>query len=172
MSSEAWQKGRIERHGQVLKQMLHRVDQDRMIRDLQDFDRTLAACCMAKNQMARHKGYSPEQIVLGKATRIPGSLTGDETTSAHTLQDDNPETSKFHETLTRRNEARIAFKTLITIKQFEGLCCEDPALFEDLSIQDSRSCTGSVERMSLEVKVAGGMVQRVSFNKRDNPLYG
>ena len=109
MSSEAWQKGRIERHGQVLKQMLHRVDQDRMIRDLQDFDRTLAACCMAKNQMARHKGYSPEQIVLGKATRIPGSLTGDETTSAHTLQDDNPETSKFRETLTRRNEARIAF---------------------------------------------------------------
>ena len=44
-SSEAWQKGRVERHGQVLKQMLHRVDQDRTIQDLADFDRTLIACC-------------------------------------------------------------------------------------------------------------------------------
>ena len=44
-SSEAWHKGRVERHGQVLKQMLHRVDQDRTIQDLADFDRTLIACC-------------------------------------------------------------------------------------------------------------------------------
>ena len=169
MSSEAWQKGRIERHGQVLKQMLHRVDQDRMIRDLQDFDRTLAACCMAKNQMARHKGYSPEQIVLGKATRIPGSLTGDETTSAHTLQDDNPETSKFHETLTRRNEARIAFLDADNHQAIRRALLRRSCPVRG-PFQPGQS--GSVERMSFEVKVAGGMVQHVSFNKRDNPLHG
>ena len=59
--------------------------------------------------MARHKGYAPEQIVLGKSTKLPGSLTGDEDMSAHAYQDGVPETSKFHEVLSRRTEARIAF---------------------------------------------------------------
>ncbi|CAE7227129.1 GIP, partial [Symbiodinium sp. CCMP2456] len=51
VSAAAWQRGRVERHGDIMK---------------------------AKNALVRHRGYSPEQIVLGKSVKVPGSLTSDE----------------------------------------------------------------------------------------------
>ena len=74
MTTEAWQRGRIERHGGIMKHMLHRMDQDRPIADLSQFDEALRMCCQAKNQLTRVRGYAPEQIVLGKSTRLPASL--------------------------------------------------------------------------------------------------
>ena len=64
MTRGAWQRGRIERHGDITKQMLHRMDQDQTISDLVTFDESLRMCCHVKNQLTRVRGYSPEQIVL------------------------------------------------------------------------------------------------------------
>jgi hypothetical protein len=44
LSTEAWQKGRVEKHGQVVKNMLHRYDQEKTIEDVQEFDIVLRAC--------------------------------------------------------------------------------------------------------------------------------
>ena len=43
-ATEAWQRGRIERHGDVVKQMLTRVDLDKPIVDITEFDRILNEC--------------------------------------------------------------------------------------------------------------------------------
>ena len=109
-STEAWQKGRVERHGAILKDMLSRIDIDHPIENLGDFDKFLSLCCQAKNQLARHQGFSPEQIVLGKSTRLPASLTSDETLSAHAMSLGNePESEHFRRALEQRTLARKAF---------------------------------------------------------------
>lgn len=95
MSTEAWQKGRVERHGQTLKNMLHRFDQENTIITPQMLDEVLRACCQAKNALARHGGYAPEQIVLGKSTKVPASLVSDDSTVSHSLAlDDSPESDR------------------------------------------------------------------------------
>ena len=105
-----WQKGRVERHGQVLKDMLHRFDQDRPIRDVLEFDRVLRTCCQAKNAMVRHEGYSPEQIVLGRSTPLPASLTSDDCAVSHGLAVGSSLASeKFRAHLECRSLARKAF---------------------------------------------------------------
>ena len=78
VTAEAWQRGRVERHGQVIKQMLTRLDQDVPLSNVSDVDAALAQCFRAKNSLVRHQGFSPEQIVLGKATSLPASLCSDE----------------------------------------------------------------------------------------------
>ena len=65
---------------------------------------------MAKNSLMRHHGYSPEQIVLGKATKIPASLSSDESGIAHGLAvGDSPESERFRNLLDLRSKARVAF---------------------------------------------------------------
>ena len=54
--------------------------------------------------------YSPEQIVLGKATKIPASLSSDESGVAHGLAvGDSPESQRFRNLLDLRSKARVAF---------------------------------------------------------------
>ena len=86
-STEARQKGRIERHGQIIKNMLSRYDQEQKIEHVQELDQVLQSCFNAKNSLARHQGFSPEQIVPGKSCKLPGSLTSDDQASAHSLAD-------------------------------------------------------------------------------------
>ena len=110
MTTEAWQRGRIERHGAIIKQMLDRFDQDHTIVSTEHLDQVLLACFMAKNSLMRHHGYSPEQIVLGKSTKLPASLSSDESSIAHGLAiGDSPESEYFRNTLDLRSKARIAF---------------------------------------------------------------
>eukprot|EP00435_Cladocopium_sp_Y103_P040825 s2199_g11.t1 len=102
--------GRVERHGQIIKRMLTRFDQERPIESLQDFDRTLLACFQAKNSLMRHQGYSPEQIVLGKSKRLPASLSSDENAIAHAAAaGEEPESEVFRRTLETRTIARKSF---------------------------------------------------------------
>ena len=110
LSTEAWQKGRIERHGQIVKNMLDRFDQEKKIEDIQEFDQVLQSCFQAKNALARHQGFSPEQIVLGKATKVSASLTSDEHASAHSLADGSDlESEIFRRNLDIRSRARRMF---------------------------------------------------------------
>ena len=109
-STEAWQKGRVERHGQILKNMLSRYDQEKQIMDLQEFDLVLQACCQAKNALARQHGYSPEQIVLGKSTKLAASLSSDDQVGAHSLADGTDlDSERFRKHLEIRSRARKLF---------------------------------------------------------------
>ena len=108
--TEAWQRGRVERHGHILKQMLSRYDQDQPIENIQEFDQVLLACCQAKNALTRQQGYSPEQIVLGKSIALPASLSSDDNVAAHSLAlGSDLESDTFRKHLDVRTQARKAF---------------------------------------------------------------
>ena len=110
ISTEAWQRGRVERHGQIIKRMLSRCDLERPIGTIQDFDQVLLACFQAKNSLTRQQGFSPEQIVLGKSQKLPASLTSDDSALSHTLAlGEEPESELFRRHLERRTHARKAF---------------------------------------------------------------
>ena len=83
LSVAPWQRGRIERHGGIIQEMLNRIDHDSNITDLNHFDAALQQCFHAKNTMSIVNGYSPEQAVLGRASKLPASIVDDEDLSAH-----------------------------------------------------------------------------------------
>ena len=74
-SAPSCQRGRIERHGGIIQDMLDRIDQDNPIKDVQHFEEALFQCFHAKNTMAIISGYSAEQAVLGKASKLSASIT-------------------------------------------------------------------------------------------------
>ena len=92
----AWQRGRLERHGDILKDMIARMDLESPIVNDTTFDQALLQAILAKNALVRHGGYSPEQIVFGKALRVPGSLTSDEDSPAHALSEGVDLESELH----------------------------------------------------------------------------
>jgi hypothetical protein len=111
MTAEAWQRGRIERHGAILKDMLHRLDAEQHFESTAQFDEMLTLSCQAKNQLSKQNGYSPEQVVLGKSTALPASIASDDAASAaHALAlGSDLECERFRELLDRRTKARQAF---------------------------------------------------------------
>ena len=110
ITTEAWHRGRVERHGHVIKTMLSRFDQDKAIENQFEFDQVLLACFQAKNALARHQGYSPEQIVLGKAAKLPASLTADDQVDSHALAEGSDlESEAFKRHLDIRTLARKSF---------------------------------------------------------------
>jgi hypothetical protein len=111
LSAAPWQRGRIERHGAVIKDMLDRMDNEQTISDAQHFDEALVQCFRAKNTMSVVDGYSPEQAVLGRASKLPASIVSDETSTAH-LNSQGAEdlsSSRFQRQLELRSAARAAF---------------------------------------------------------------
>ena len=94
LSAAPWQRGRIERHGGIIEEMLSRIDNEMPIENQQQFDEALQQCFHAKNTMSVIDGFSPEQAVLGKASRLPASIASDENTAAHlnSMSDDLPST--------------------------------------------------------------------------------
>ena len=110
VTAAAWQRGRLERHGDVLKDILQRLDtQMPLINDVL-FDQALVQALQAKNALMRFKGYAPEQIVLGKSLRIPGSVTSDEDLSAHAIVEGSDlEAEMQRQRLELRCMARKAF---------------------------------------------------------------
>ena len=110
VSAAPWQRGRIERHGGTVKEMLDRIDHHKPIENMQQFDEALRQCFRAKNSMSVIAGFSPEQAVLGKAAKLPASIVSDEETSAHLLsQGSDLASDRFREKLELRAAARAAF---------------------------------------------------------------
>ena len=111
ISTEAhFQNGKAERHGAILQNMLTKYEKEHPINSYTELKQGLWWCVQAKNAFSIRKGYSPEVLVLGKQTRIPGSICSDELLPAHMLAD--AETSQgvqFRQQLARRESARRAF---------------------------------------------------------------
>ncbi|CAE7260810.1 GIP, partial [Symbiodinium necroappetens] len=85
VTAAAWQRGRLERHGDIVKDMLTRLDTQSPLVNDELFDQALLQAFQAKNALVRHRGYAPEQIVLGKSLRVPGSNSSDEDLGAHSV---------------------------------------------------------------------------------------
>ena len=108
LTAAPWQRGRIERHGGTIKEMLSRIDNEENITNDSQFDKALHQCFRAKNMLSSVCGYSPEQAVLGKSSRLPASIVADEDTPAH-LHSMADDTGPFFNSLRLRTEARKAF---------------------------------------------------------------
>ena len=105
-----WQMGRVERHGGVLQNMLSKYELEHEITNYSQLQQALAQCTAAKNTCGIRQGYSPEMLVFGKSTRIPGSLTGDDELPTHAKAcEETSEGLRFREMLARRETARRAF---------------------------------------------------------------
>ena len=110
LSAAPWQRGRIERRGGVVKEMMHRIDHEQNLTSLAEIEEALQQCCRAKNSMITTEGFSPEQAVLGKATRLPASMIADESTSAHHMcLSDDQASNQFKRSLDLRVAAQSAF---------------------------------------------------------------
>ena len=110
VSAAPWQRGRIERHGGTVKEMLDRIDHEHPIESHSQFDEALRQCFHAKNTMSVVSSFSPEQAVLGKASRLPASIISDEDLSAHMMGSGQELASeKFRQQLELRSLARAAF---------------------------------------------------------------
>ena len=105
-----WQLGKTERHGDILQHMLRKCEVDNPIIHDSDFVSILDHCCAAKNALARHKGYTPDILVLGKSRRFPASNSSDQPDAAQYLAaSDTPEGVAFRQHLAKREAARRAF---------------------------------------------------------------
>ena len=102
-----WQLGKCERHGAILQGMLDKYQADHNVNCLEEFRDALLNCISAKNSLSRHRGFSPEILVLGKSRHDPFSNSnGDDQDIQWTEEGD---TSRFHQNLNRRLSARKAF---------------------------------------------------------------
>ena len=105
-----WQNGRAERHGAVLETMLKKFDVEQPIVSYLDLEQALWHVIQCKNALSLRRGYSPETLVLGKATRLPGSVVSDDLCASHLLaQNDSGDGIRFREHLARRELARKAY---------------------------------------------------------------
>ena len=142
-TAAAWQRGRIERHGDVLKQMLERMDVERVISGPEEFDQALLSCFQAKNSLARHKGYSPEQIVLGRSLRVPGSICSDEDASSHAAAEgEDLEAERHRQRLDIRCRARQAFLQADNSQAIRRACLRRSILLEGHRMRAIGSSTG------------------------------
>ena len=90
--------------------MLSKMDSESSIDDDQEFRLCLRQALWAKNSLSRVRGYTPEQSVFGKMSRLPASIVGDDDASAHALADSEcAEGIAFRRSLLRREQARCAF---------------------------------------------------------------
>ena len=105
-----WQLGRTERHGAVLQEMLTKFEADHPIDSNADLRSALTHCCQAKNACSLRGGFAQEMLVFGKQTRLPGSITGDDTMPSHSLADEESgQGIQFRTILAKRESARKAF---------------------------------------------------------------
>ena len=105
-----WQNSRSERHGQILEKMLEKYECEFPIHSYQDLQQAVWFCCQGKNASSLRKGYSPEILVFGKSTRLPGSVSSDTQLPAHMLANSEmAEGLRFREQLAKREAARRAF---------------------------------------------------------------
>ena len=104
LTAAPWQRGRIERHGGVVKEMLERMEHEQNFTSLAEVDEALSQCFRAKISMVVNNGYSPEQAVLGRAVQ------------------NYPASEQLKGSLELRTAARAAFWHL-TIMQFAEQHC-------------------------------------------------
>eukprot|EP00435_Cladocopium_sp_Y103_P033773 s3413_g8.t1 len=105
-----WQNGRCERHGEILQAMLTKIDLEQPITTYLEFQQALVQSTHAKNTLSIRRGYSPEILVFGKSSKIPGSVVSSEDLAAHeSANRDDAQGIHFRRHLALREKARMAF---------------------------------------------------------------
>jgi hypothetical protein len=105
-----WQNGRCERHGDILQNMLNKVDLEYPVGTYDDLLQALIQCTSAKNSLSIRRGYSPEVLVFGKCSKVPGSLSSTEGESSLASTDGEDALGiAFRRNLALRERARTAF---------------------------------------------------------------
>ena len=105
-----WQNGRSERHGQILQSMLTKIDAENPILSVHDMQQALIQCTHAKNTLSIRRGFSPEVLVFGKSSKIPGSNVSSDEVSAHeSAMREDAHGIMFRRNLALREKARIAY---------------------------------------------------------------
>ena len=103
-----WQMGKCERHGSIIQNMLNKYQIDHTISTDEEFSDALTHCTAAKNSLSRHKGYSPEILVLGKSRVEVGSNSQSEWNSGDWINMPG-EIGVFQQNLAKRASAQRAF---------------------------------------------------------------
>lgn len=102
-----WQNGKSERHGHIIENMLDRLDRESPIQSYSELSKVLWFVMQAKNASTLRRGFALEVLVFGKHTKIPGSISSDESLPAHCLADsENANGIQFREQLALRERAR------------------------------------------------------------------
>ena len=71
------QRGFVERHGQLFKDMFYKTIEQMQCRDWNEWFRTIDTVCHMKNRLTSRGGYSPAQRVFGYQQRLPGGMMSD-----------------------------------------------------------------------------------------------
>ena len=105
--------------------MLSRMERDRPISNAWEFAQCLRQVFAAKNSLSRVNGFTPEQCLLGKSRRLPGSLVSDAEASSHSLADsDTPEGQIFEKVCTGESWPVRPLCKLTMIQRSDELCCD------------------------------------------------
>lgn len=108
-----WQNSRSERHGQILQEILRKMDSEASIDTHEKMKQALYHATYTKNQWCRHRGFAPEMLVFGKMSRVPGTVSSDDQMSSHMLaESETPEGERFRADLAARERARRAFASV------------------------------------------------------------
>ena len=108
-----WQMGKCERHGAIIQSMLNKFQVNHPIIDSTEFDNALSQIIAAKNSLSRHRGYSPEILVLGKSRHTPACVSNENEEATDWIEPTgtDPEMQWFRDNLHKRETARKAFIT-------------------------------------------------------------
>jgi hypothetical protein len=107
-----WQMGKAERHGKFVQEMLTKIDCEKPINEYTELQQALNMSTQAKNALSVRHGYSPEIIVFGKQSRLPGSILSDESIPSHlsaTQETGEISQTAFKQHLEMREIARKAY---------------------------------------------------------------
>ena len=102
-----WQNSRTERAGGIFKDRLEKVCAETNVIDESDLKVAIVETVNAHNRYYDRSGYSPQQRVFGRATRIPGSLLSDDQVDRQFLCD--PSTDEMKRALEIREAAGKAW---------------------------------------------------------------
>ena len=69
-----WQHGKIERHGQTVKDMIKKVVHQSNLKGPLEMSWAAIESCCAKNSLVREHGFSPNQLLFGKEPRCYGEI--------------------------------------------------------------------------------------------------
>ena len=90
--------------------MLEKLDLDNPITTYAELQQALIQCTHAKNCLSIRRGYSPEVLVFGKSSKVPGSIVSSEEMPAHASANrEDAYGIQFRQSLALREKARIAF---------------------------------------------------------------
>jgi hypothetical protein len=102
-----WQNGHCERHGHVPQEMLSKIEAEHPINTYMEMHQALIQCTQAKNSLSIRRGYSPEVLVFGKSSRLPGSITSSvNDTFLASADRDDAQGVAFRKSLDFREKAR------------------------------------------------------------------